>query len=77
MIFFGMVGMVFGETKKPNVMVFLVDDMGVMDGPNCECRFTRSAEPLVDGDVLADQSANEQSYHRADEHEGEGGEFQP
>jgi len=48
-----------------------------MDGPNCECRFTRSAEPLVDGDVLADQSANEQSYHRADEHEGEGGEFQP
>ncbi len=30
-IFFGMCGMVFGEVRKPNVMVFLVDDMGVMD----------------------------------------------
>ena len=51
--------------------MLLVDDMGVMDGPNCECRFTRSAEPLADWDVLAEQSANEQPYHRADEREEE------
>ncbi|MFT6181685.1 MAG: arylsulfatase A-like enzyme [Akkermansiaceae bacterium] len=30
-IFLGMCGVIFGEAKKPNVMVFLVDDMGVMD----------------------------------------------
>lgn len=31
LVLLGVCGVVFGEVRKPNVMVFLVDDMGVMD----------------------------------------------